>query len=48
LRGTFARILCELADKDERVVLLTGDLGFTVLEPFRDKFPKRFFNMGVA
>lgn len=48
MRGTFARILCELADQDERVVLLTGDLGFTVLEPFRDRFPKRFFNVGVA
>ncbi len=48
MRGTFARILCELADKDERVVLLTGDLGYTVLEPFRDRFPKRFFNVGVA
>ena len=48
MRATFARILSELAAKDERVVLLTGDLGFTVLEPFRDKFPKRFFNVGVA
>jgi len=48
VRGTFARILSELAEKDERVVLLTGDLGYTVLEPFRDKHPKRFFNVGVA
>ena len=48
MRGTFARILCELAGKDERVVLLTGDLGYTVLEPFRDRFPERFFNVGVA
>jgi transketolase len=48
VRATFARILSELAEKDDRIVLLTGDLGFTVLEPFRDKFPKRFFNMGVA
>jgi len=48
VRATFARILSELAEKDERIVLLTGDLGFTVLEPFRDRFPKRFFNVGVA
>ena len=48
MRATFARILSELAEKDDRIVLLTGDLGFTVLEPFRDKFPNRFFNMGVA
>jgi transketolase len=48
LRGTFARILCELAEADPRVVLLTGDLGYTVLEPFRDRYPDRFFNVGVA
>jgi transketolase len=48
LRVTFIRTLCELADADERIVLLTGDLGYTVLEPFRDRFPKRFYNVGVA
>src|ERR671928_34313 len=25
-----------------------ADLGFTVLEPFADRFPDRFFNIGVA
>jgi transketolase len=40
--------LVELAEADERIVLLTGDLGFTVLEPFADRFPRRFFNLGVA
>ncbi len=29
-------------------MLLTGDLGFTVVEPFREEFPDRFFNVGVA
>ena len=29
-------------------VLLTGDLGFSVLEPFAERFPDRFFNVGVA
>jgi transketolase len=48
MRATFIKALCELAEQDERVVLLTGDLGFTVLEPFRDRFPKRFYNVGVA
>ena len=33
---------------DERVVLLTGDLGFMVMEPFRKRFPTRFINAGVA
>ncbi len=27
---------------------MTGDLGYLALEPFRDRFPDRFFNAGVA
>jgi transketolase len=38
----------ELAERDPRVLLLTGDLGFRALEPFAARFPKRFFNVGVA
>ena len=29
-------------------MLLTGDLGYMALEPFADRFPERFFNVGVA
>lgn len=48
MRKAFAETLLDLAAEDERVVLLTGDLGFTVLEPFAERFPNRFFNAGVA
>lgn len=48
MRPQFAQGIVELAERDERVVLLTGDLGFTVLEPFAERFPDRFFNVGVA
>jgi len=48
MRKAFIDTLVELAGKDERIFLLTGDLGFSVLEGFRDRFPRRFFNMGVA
>jgi transketolase len=48
MRLEFANALVELAERDERVVLLTGDLGYTVLEPFAERFPERFFNVGVA
>ena len=48
MRVQFVKTLIEMAEQDERILLLTGDLGFTVLEPFRDKFPQRFFNAGVA
>jgi len=48
VRNAFVSTLVDLAQRDERVVLLTGDLGFTVLEPFAERFPDRFFNAGVA
>lgn len=48
MRAQFAKALVDLAEADDRVVLLTGDLGFTVLEPFAERFPDRFFNVGVA
>ena len=48
MRGAFTRTLVELAERDPRILLLTGDLGYTVLEPFAERFPDRFFNVGVA
>lgn len=48
MRGAFFRALMELAERDDRVFLLVGDLGFGVVEPFIQKFPGRFLNMGVA
>jgi transketolase len=48
VRAEFAAELVALAREDPRVVLLTGDLGFAVLEPFAHEFPDRFFNVGVA
>ncbi|MBI4611258.1 MAG: 1-deoxy-D-xylulose-5-phosphate synthase [Candidatus Rokubacteria bacterium] len=48
MRGAFATALIELAAADPRILLLTGDLGFMVLEPFAERFPERFFNAGVA
>jgi transketolase len=35
-------------EKTTRVFLLTGDLGFSVLEPFGNEFPDRYINVGVA
>jgi hypothetical protein len=44
MRDAFIKSLIELAEKDERVALLTGDLGFGVVEKFENKFPDRFWN----
>jgi len=48
MRNAFINTLTKLARKDKRIYLLTGDLGFSVLEIFARKFPKRFINCGVA
>lgn len=48
MRKQFVSTLTEIADVDDRVVLLTADLGFMVLEPFALSYPDRFFNIGVA
>jgi transketolase len=44
----FAETLADLAKEDPRIVLLSADLGFMALESFIEKFPDRFFNVGVA
>jgi transketolase len=48
MRGIFIKTLTELAGQDERIVLLTADLGYTVLEQFSSRYPDRYFNVGVA
>ena len=40
--------ITKLAETDERIIIVNGDLGFGVLEKFRDKFPDRYFNVGIA
>ncbi len=48
MRKTFIDSLIELARIDKRVFLVTADMGYGVLEPFRDEFPDRFLNTGIA
>lgn len=48
MRAAVVRTLVELGDRDKRVLLLTGDLGFMALEPFAERHPAQFLNVGVA
>ncbi|MCI5051699.1 MAG: hypothetical protein MRY21_01015 [Simkaniaceae bacterium] len=48
MRTAFIHALLEEAEKDPNLHLLTGDIGFSVLEPFAERFPERFHNVGVA
>lgn len=48
MRNAFARELTLLAGEDPRVVLLSGDIGNRLFDPFKERFPDRFYNCGVA
>ncbi len=48
MRNSFIDELCKLAAEDPRIWLVCGDIGFSVLEKFREQFPGRFLNAGVA
>ncbi len=48
MRIAFIKTLCELAERNDQIWLLTGDLGYSVLEQFANRFPDRYLNVGVA
>jgi transketolase len=48
MRDSFIRALSELAGEDPRVMLVSGDLGFGVLDDFIARHPKSWVNAGVA
>jgi transketolase len=48
MRNAFIEELIKLATENDRIALIVGDLGYSVVEPFAERFPERFFNAGVA
>lgn len=48
MRNAFMDELISQAEVNERVMLIVGDLGYSVVEPFAERFPDRFINAGVA
>lgn len=48
LRKAFIQTLTALAEKDPRVILIIGDVGFSFLEDFITRFPNQFLNAGIA
>ena len=48
MRDAFVRALMRQMEQDPRVVLVTGDLGFGVLRPVKEKYPDRLINAGIA
>jgi len=48
MRDAFVNQLTVLAENDQDVMFITGDLGFGVFDKFAERFPKQYLNVGVA
>ena len=48
MRREFAKKLYDAMEKDDRIFLITADLGYGVLDDIRRDFPKRAINIGSS
>ena len=48
MRNAFSNALIAAARRDERVVVLTGDHGYSLFNNFRKECPDQFINCGIA
>ncbi len=48
MRRRFGSVITELADRDENIIVLVGDIGYRVFDEFREKYPDRFINLGIC
>ena len=48
MRNTFVKEITNLAEKNKKIVILAGDIGYKLFDNFNKKFPNRFYNCGVA
>jgi transketolase len=46
MRQEFARLLLSEMELNDKLFLLTGDLGYGLFDEIKAKFPKRFLNVG--
>lgn len=48
MRNNFKEIVLKLAERDERVVLMLGDISVYLLKEFAERYPDRFYNAGIC
>jgi transketolase len=48
MRNQFRRTIIELSEHDPRIVILLGDVSVYLFNDFKNKYPNRFFNMGIC
>ncbi len=47
-RGLFAHLLLQEMQKNDKIRLITADLGYIIFDDIQKKYPKRFINTGAA
>jgi transketolase len=48
MRKRFGEVISKLADENENLIIIVGDIGYRVFDDFREKYPERFINMGIC
>lgn len=48
MRKEFALLMLDQMMFDDRIRVITADLGFGVLDDIKEKYPDRFYNVGAA
>jgi transketolase len=48
MRKEFGKLIAKLAENDDKIILITGDIGHGIFEDFQKKFPDRFLNIGIC
>jgi transketolase len=48
MRRRFGEVISKLADENENLIIIVGDIGYGVFDDFREKYPERFINMGIC
>ena len=48
LRKAFIITMEKLMEKDDRIMLIYGDVGFSYMQPVIDKYPNQVLNAGIA
>ena len=48
MRNEFIDLLSEAASRDPKILLVTADLGYGVVEKFKERVPGQFFNLGIT
>ena len=48
MRNAFAEAVTEIADENQELIMLVGDIGNRLFNNFKEKYPHRFYNCGVA